>query len=573
MKKNFLALLMLVFAPAFLFAQKGTGLNFSPKKFESTDVIDKPFGFGENLPSASNLKAYVPYIGDQGQYGTCVGWSSTYYMATMEYAIQMGITDRKEISANAFDPYYTYLNITTKDDYFDCASGSYLYDACYHLYEDGGKRFGYNELECGAYISTRNEEKNNMIDFTNFFRLIEQDATMDENGTNIKQAIVDKHPVLIGMSLPDSFFEIGSDGIFRPKPEEKDYLRSYGGHAMALVGYDDAINGGSFIIVNSWGPSWGDNGYCYVNYDDFFDYTFEAYSMASALKDDVKNGEGCVYGDCQNGYGRYVYSNGNTYEGDWVEGKREGYGLYIWDDNAFFGGEFDGLRHGKGMYKEDASGELRGYWKNDAYNGNDIVINEANSDEKFDNILDDQLALSDINDLNQLLDDRDFLISLRDVPNSHCVWGDCENGLGVYVNAEENWIYFGTFADDIRNGMGTFKWFAEGDLGHAYHGTFISGYRAGIGTYYFPNGNRYYGEWSSGNRHGQGAFFFADGSNMCGNWENGDFTSDSMGFGEADLGTTIEEKVETQEGSGDRKITEEEKVEDKKKSKKKKANK
>ena len=47
------------------------------------------------------------------------------------------------------------------------------------------------------------------------------------------------------------------------------------GHAMVLVGYDDNKNGGSFLILNSWGDEWGSKGTIWVKYADFFNY-FEA---------------------------------------------------------------------------------------------------------------------------------------------------------------------------------------------------------------------------------------------------------------------------------------------------------
>ncbi len=33
--------------------------------------------------------------------------------------------------------------------------------------------------------------------------------------------------------------------------------RSKGSHAVVFAGYNDEINGGSFLILNSWGPNWG----------------------------------------------------------------------------------------------------------------------------------------------------------------------------------------------------------------------------------------------------------------------------------------------------------------------------
>jgi C1A family cysteine protease len=41
-----------------------------------------------------------------------------------------------------------------------------------------------------------------------------------------------------------------------------------GGHSMALVGYDDQHR--VFIVRNSFGTDWGDQGYGYLSYD-FFD--------------------------------------------------------------------------------------------------------------------------------------------------------------------------------------------------------------------------------------------------------------------------------------------------------------
>ena len=38
-----------------------------------------------------------------------------------------------------------------------------------------------------------------------------------------------------------------------------------GGHVVLVVGYDDARQ--AFRIKNSWGPSWGENGYAWVSYD------------------------------------------------------------------------------------------------------------------------------------------------------------------------------------------------------------------------------------------------------------------------------------------------------------------
>ncbi|MEG1808824.1 MAG: C1 family peptidase, partial [Oscillospiraceae bacterium] len=41
--------------------------------------------------------------------------------------------------------------------------------------------------------------------------------------------------------------------------------RELGGHALLIVGYDDAKRW--FVIRNSWGRKWGDKGYGYMPYE------------------------------------------------------------------------------------------------------------------------------------------------------------------------------------------------------------------------------------------------------------------------------------------------------------------
>jgi len=37
---------------------------------------------------------------------------------------------------------------------------------------------------------------------------------------------------------------------------------------------------------------------------------------------------GCISGNCTNGYGTKIYTNGAKYKGDWKRGKRNGKGTY-----------------------------------------------------------------------------------------------------------------------------------------------------------------------------------------------------------------------------------------------------
>jgi len=93
-----------------------------------------------------------------------------------------------------------------------------------------------------------------------FYRI---DATNSvELRVAIKQALHAQHPVVFGMTVDQDYMNTGSDGmVTMPKSTR---VRE-GGHAQLIVGYDD--NAQRWIVKNSWGLGWGDNGYGYIPYE------------------------------------------------------------------------------------------------------------------------------------------------------------------------------------------------------------------------------------------------------------------------------------------------------------------
>ena len=43
---------------------------------------------------------------------------------------------------------------------------------------------------------------------------------------------------------------------------------------------------------------------------------------------------GCKEGNCENGYGKWVYTDKTTYEGEWVETKKNGQGIETWPNGC-----------------------------------------------------------------------------------------------------------------------------------------------------------------------------------------------------------------------------------------------
>lgn len=72
----------------------------------------------------------------------------------------------------------------------------------------------------------------------------------------IHEALQGRHPVVFGTQIDSSFLKV-KDAT--PVGPPRGTL--IGGHAMIVVGY---IAGKGFIIKNSWGKSWGEGGFCFM---------------------------------------------------------------------------------------------------------------------------------------------------------------------------------------------------------------------------------------------------------------------------------------------------------------------
>ncbi len=101
--------------------------------------------------------------------------------------------------------------------------------------------------------------------------LIKYERLVDIN--SIKSAIVQDQAVVFGIPLKDDFFYLrGPISTHNYQATGTDA----GGHAMGIVGYDDDLGG--FIIENSWGTQWGDNGLALIKYDIFQRYYFDVWT-------------------------------------------------------------------------------------------------------------------------------------------------------------------------------------------------------------------------------------------------------------------------------------------------------
>lgn len=274
MNKAFFVIITCLLSCAQIKAQQMnmTGMDFDnssyteiPKKARLTRNI-------EAFPANASIKQYAPTPGNQGSYGTCTAWATTYTGRTIVEAIKNGWTDKELITSNAYSPAFVFRMIQPDDQI--CRGGSAIVYALQLLKEKGtidNKSLGAGCIPSISPAQIADAEKGKIKDF---MRLFDVGADAKLKIQSVKKSISEKKPVVFGMICPPSFQYPGE--VWAPVEEAN---QSYGGHAMCVVGYDDDKEGGAFEIQNSWGPNWANKGYVWIKYADFAKFTPYAFEF------------------------------------------------------------------------------------------------------------------------------------------------------------------------------------------------------------------------------------------------------------------------------------------------------
>lgn len=90
------------------------------------------------------------------------------------------------------------------------------------------------------------------------------------NIDSLKSALSDGFPVVVSVNLYESFNKSYKGFVLTPsieEIEERGTMDTHTSHAMVICGYNESEK--IFIVRNSWGKGFGDNGYCYFPYSYF----------------------------------------------------------------------------------------------------------------------------------------------------------------------------------------------------------------------------------------------------------------------------------------------------------------
>ncbi|MEJ8820092.1 Ig-like domain-containing protein [Lacibacter sp. H407] len=207
-------------------------------------------------PVSSGVHLVMPPVGNQGGEGACVPFAIGYAARSAEQYYRTNASTYS-FSTNVFSPEFLYNQIKFSTD---CSAGTAMQTALDFIVTKGISTFQsmpYSSTNGCSLLPTAvqtSEALNYKIN--GYSKIYYTDRAA------IKSMIEQKHPVIITILADNSFISAKTGFLWK----------AYSGsgmlaHCLVICGYDDSKN--AYKIFNSWGTTWGDAGYSWIDYNFF----------------------------------------------------------------------------------------------------------------------------------------------------------------------------------------------------------------------------------------------------------------------------------------------------------------
>lgn len=267
----------------------------------------------EALPSSYDLRDHIAIgVENQNPYGICFAYASLtsletylalnygeyYDFSELHFALSLYLQDKHHTSVDSalnnggnfsqFDLYTQKDKSIVLEEEMPMSKYASLNANKYSTMVDD-----YNNINSNFYTIAKvngtssfpqyagNKSEYNSIELTNF-------------RNSVKQHIMNYGSLTAGIYTSDSLFKyntvnyrITDDSLLGDK--SSDALNRKINHLISIVGWNDNYdangtwaNKGAYLCLNSWGEEFGEDGYFYVSYDDYFiEYTIQGVTSAT----------------------------------------------------------------------------------------------------------------------------------------------------------------------------------------------------------------------------------------------------------------------------------------------------
>jgi hypothetical protein len=242
---------------------------------KAVDVVE-PVGY-------CDLSVHCTGVKNQGLLSSSTAFAAIAALEYLHKRFSVSQDEEEKLFSERFTYYATRVNILkwVPDD-----SGAYIRDTIKSLVKYGSclsKTFTYNS-DCRISPSTSAYKEAAGYQVLSYAKFDSGTKSTDDkqNLLNVLKVTMDSGlPIITGFKCYSNI-QNAVNGVI---PKQNGQL--IGGHAVLLVGYNDETR--LFKFKNSWGASWGDNGYGYLSYDYYLaGDMFDMWAIQQAEIDDSK---------------------------------------------------------------------------------------------------------------------------------------------------------------------------------------------------------------------------------------------------------------------------------------------
>jgi C1A family cysteine protease len=229
-------------------SQSGRRYTWQPDLHDQRDRIFQ-LGAVAPLPDIVDLRPGSPPVEDQGDLDAC---TANAWVAAIQ------ILDRSDgIPNQSGSRLYLYFNqrALRGNQARDC--GAFIRDGAMALAKQGLCRESKWPYDISKFATKPDVDC--YLEGMNRQALIYSRVNQIE--LDLCTALAQGHAIVLGMTIYQSF-ETATVARTGMVPMPGDHEQTLGGHAVLAVGYNRARK--LFTVRNSWGPDWGDRGYCYL---------------------------------------------------------------------------------------------------------------------------------------------------------------------------------------------------------------------------------------------------------------------------------------------------------------------
>lgn len=232
--------------------------NVKPSKKDANDVAYHQKNI--SVPQSVDLREWDSPVEDQGMLGSCVANSITNSYELMQKKVDP--SKFKELSKLFVYYHARYIENTVDSDY----GVVYIKNALMAV-----KKFGVCSEDLWPYRINNYAKQPNPDCYADAYDRRIPSYSPVNTLTDMLENLAEYKPIVIGMSIYDSFMNLSKIDPTIPMPKTTDV--EVGGHAVTVLGYSIVDN--TFLIKNSFGIDWGNNGYGLLPFEYVRLYAFD----------------------------------------------------------------------------------------------------------------------------------------------------------------------------------------------------------------------------------------------------------------------------------------------------------